>query len=245
MRKLHIALILALTAGLIALGAFLPGIAGAAADLIATASVRSAPMESVELEFSNGQDDPARMLRKLALEQHMNTLPVTAQETSMTEEAVFAAVESCMEAYVSEELFYWFKDTYRMAEPYLAISRDDTSNVSIFWAVHIVHEGDPYRNLFLHVDDETGKILYLDYVTYDPDSTFYPEDQSRVVDTLAQIYFDQLGLTEPAASDSVTVDELVDNDVHCLRYTFPDTDYGSIVIEFYSKPNGFYILFPK
>lgn len=245
MRKLHIALILALTAAVIAIGAFLPGIVGGVTDLISTAAVRSAPMQSVELQFSGGQDDPEHILKKLALERNMNTLPVTADQAFMTEEEVFAAVNDCMEQYSSADLFRWFKDTYSMAEPYIAISANGTDNVSVFWAVHIVHEGDPYRNLFLHIDDETGKILYLDYVTYDPDSTFYPEDQYRVVNTLAELYFDQLGLAELAGSEAVTVDEMIDNDVQCLRYTFAGTEYGDIVIEFYSKPNGFYILFPK
>lgn len=250
MRRIRIVLILLLTAALIITGAFLPRITTAVMDLTTAAKVSTAPMQSVQLDFrSTGQQDSGSILKKLALEQSMYTVPITAKDASMTEEEVFAAVETCMDMYVSSGIFSWFEETYRMAEPYLAIAADDTDNASVIWAVHFVHEDDPYRNLFLHLDDETGKILYLDYVTYDPDSTFYPEDQAYALETFTGIFFEQLGLTDLADSNSSSLntaaERMQDGDVWCLRFTFPDTQYGEVVLEFYVKPTGFYILFPN
>lgn len=247
MRKLKLPLFLLLVAALITAGAFLPQITGAVMDQMRNGAVSTAPIQSVELQFRGGSA-LENMMKKLAMESRMTTIPITGKEATMTEDEVYAAVEECMDMYVSNKIFSWFEETYRTAEPYLAINPNNTEKFGIFWAVNIVREDDPYHNLFLHLDDETGRITYLDYVTYDPNSSFYPEDQSYVVNTLASIYFEQLGLTdlaEPFTSQDVAVDATVSNDIQCLRYTFLDTEYGELAIEFYCKPKGFYILFPN
>ena len=246
MRKMRLPLILLLTGALIVIGAFLPGIVSAVIDRTVMGKSENASMQSVQLEFSGETWEPDDMMKKLAVEQIMYTIPISAKDASMTEEEVYAAVEDCMEKYVSNGIFSWFEDTYRMTETYLAVSPD---NMNIIWAVNIVRKDDPYQNLFLHLDDETGKILYLDYVSYDPDGAFYPEDQSYVLDAFAGIYFEQLGLTDLTDPDPYAqypaAEEIQENDVWCRRYTFPDTEYGEIILEFYVKSTGFYISFPN
>ncbi|MBQ7801039.1 MAG: hypothetical protein IJ375_01800 [Oscillospiraceae bacterium] len=242
MRKLKLALILALTGLLIITGAFLPRITGEITDLIHSRKVLSAPMQSVQLEFSGSEwQSGDHILKKLAIERSMYSLPITPEETSMTEEEVFAAVEEAMDMYAASGIFSWFETSYRMAEPYLTYAVEDSGNMNIIWAVNLVHEDEPYRNLFLHLDDETGKILYLDYVTYDPDSSFFPEDQASALDTFTSLYFEQLGL-DPGGQEAEIIQE---KDVWCRRCAFQDTGYGDIVLEFYVKPTGFYISFPN
>lgn len=249
MKKLKSALLILLTAALIVCGAVLPGAASAAMDHMDSQNPGSAQIQSVQLQF-DGSDPSEPLIRKLAIRSQMDTIPITASGAAMTEDEVFSAVESCMDMYVSNGIFSWFEDTYRTAEPYLAINPNDTDEYYVFWAVHIVREDDLYNNLFLHLDDESGKILYLDYVTYDPDRSFFPEDQAYALDALTGIYFEQLGLSEmadPSLSTDVTVYDNIDgaDDVWSRRYTFRDSESQGFTIEFYVKPKGFYILFPN
>ena len=251
MRKLRIGMILILTLALIIVGAYLPRIAAAVEDWMNNEKSNFAPMQSVQLEFrDNEQQNAAYMLRKLALENNMNTIPITPKEATMTEEEVYEAAMEGMEAYSDLGIFRWFKDTYRNAEPYLAIDPDDADNFIIFWAVNIVKEDKPYYNLFLHLDDETGKILYIDYVNYDTENyMFMPEDQRRSMEGFTDTYFHQLGLSEAMADTDimkVSVAELnLDSESTAVRYSFTETDYGRIDIEFHFYPNGFYIDFPN
>lgn len=246
MNKLKSLLIFLLTAILLITGAFLPNITAAMADQVRNGKVNTAPIQSVQLEF--GSEKPTdSMIRKLAIRSRMNTLPIAPGDASMTEEEVFAAAESCMEQYISAGIFSWFEETHRMAEPHLAINPYNTDEFYIFWAVNFVGENDPYSNLFLHLDDETGRILYIDYVTYDPDRAYLSKEQSQVIDAFSQLYFDQLDLMEaadPTSSKTVTVTKEMSKDVWCRRYSFTDTGYGAFTLEFYVKPKGFYLLFP-
>ena len=124
----------------------------------------------------------------------------------MTEDEVFEAVNALMDQYVAAGIFRWFPETARDAQPYLAVSADDAYNSGIIWAVNLTKEDDPYHNLFLHLDDETGKIIYVDYVNHDPDSYLcdpgdadYDNQLWDALGTLADIFFEQLELTEQAA----------------------------------------------
>ena len=250
MRKIRIPILLLLTAVLIAAGALLPRIVAAVQDTVHTNKAGYSDIQSVALEFGESKDQAAvRMMKKLTLEKNMHTLPIDTAEASMTEAEVYEAVEACMDVYVANGLFRWFKDTYRSVEAYLAIDPDNANNISVFWAVHIVKEDDPYHNLFLHLDDETGKIIYLDYVNYEPNETTYTPGEAftetlyREAEAFTSIYFDQLGLTDMASHAQVEVLER-DGDVLELRYTFSDEEYGELTIEFYVQTNGFYIHFP-
>lgn len=245
MNKWKNLLIFLLTAVLIITGAFLPRITGAIADQMRSSKVHTAPIQSVQLNLNSNTANS--MIQKLSIRSEMHTIPITAEDASMTEDEVFAAVEACMDMYVSNKIFSWFEETYRTAEPHLAINPNNTKDFFIFWAVNFVEEKDPYNNLFLHLDDETGQILYIDYVTYDPDKSYFPEDQSYVVDTFSGLYFEQLGLSDladPDFSENVTLDEMISNDVWSKRYTFSGLGTDTFSIEFYVKPKGFYILFP-
>ena len=259
MDKWKLPLILMLTVALIVTGMFLPVIAGLVMDGLSIGKAAAAPMQSVELSFSTDEEKrEGYMLKKLALEREMTSFPVTAGEASMSEEDVFTAVEAQMDRYVAAGVFQWFEPSYRSAEPYLFVSGDSSNNMSIIWAVHIVQEADPYQNLFLHLDDETGSILYMDYVNtntdeylYNPDVESAEKEMWSAMDAFTGVYFSQRGLTEQAETErSGTQSDYTylytePAEGASAVYVFTDTGYGDVTIQFVLKYNGFYIMFPN
>lgn len=252
MRKLLLPLFLLLIAGLLVTGAFLPQITAAVMDGAAGEAAATAPMQSVELKFGADNQQPGYMMRKLALEQWMTTVPITADETSMTEDEVYAAVETGMEPYLEAGIFEWFDFTYRMAEPYFGLDPYDKSNYMVFWGVTLVNESDPYQSLFLHIDDETGRILYIKYETYGDDrlNYYFPENHRLMMEGFVDAYYSPLELTQADLAEykdllGTSVEELdLTDDVTAVRYSFDDTQYGEIRVEFYITPSGFYVYFP-
>ena len=178
----------------------------------------------------------------------MYTVPVDASETSMTVDEVYAAVERCMADYVDAGIFEWFQYTTRSAEPLLGIDSQDIHNTGIFWGVTYVNEKAPYQALFVHIDDENGKIYYLSYEDYEKESIYSdrsPEYAARmnfVLDHFTEIFFDQLGLADVKKfydSKALVEEEEVDGGVYLRRYVMEDDEYGEISIEFYANPSGF------
>lgn len=252
MRRLRTFLILLLVVALIALFAVMPKLAAAVSDHFTNERPGSAPMQSVELALSSGKaDEPGYMMRKLALEQRMSTIPIEPAQASMTAEDALAAAQDGMTAYMEAHMFEWFEYTFCSAEPYLGIDPDDKTNNSIFWSITFATQSDPYHYLFLHIDDETGKILYLSYETNGPDkyNYYYPENQRLMMEGLVDAFFGPLNLTqrgeyENLLGESVIEKELTD-DVTCVVYTFDDAEYGTIHVAFHITPEGFHVYFPN
>lgn len=249
MRNVKIILSLLLTTALIGTMAFLPQIAAFFLDRSTIGKVGTAPMQTVQLEFHSEDipPEPGDLLRKLSLQSRMSTVPINPEQATLTQAQVFEYVDIWMGDYINAGIFQWFDETYRYAEPYIGIDPENTANYNIFWGITIVNEKDPYHSLFLHIDDETGKILYIQYQIYRSFSTETVLDYTQfIMDAFVNIYFDQL-LYESDTLPAPTVDEgVVDGDVLYCRFTFPDTGYGEIVIEFETAGSGsFWMNFTK
>lgn len=251
MRKLKTAAVVLLALLLIIALALLPqGVAGIS-DQLAHRNAETAAMQTVELALHSARtDEPGYMLRKLALEQRMSTIPIEPEQAAMTQEEVLSAALEGMQAYTEAGVFSWFDYTAFFAEPYLGVDPEDQNNNTVFWGVNFVQEGKPYRNLFLHIDDETGSILYLNYETYGPDAGQYsdPEDQRRMLEGFVDAFFRPLKLSadqmnryqnfigaemyEKATPDEETIAE----------YSYTDAQYGTICVTFYIFPNGLRVI---
>lgn len=249
MRKMKTPLVLLITVLVLTLLAVMPRIVAVISDLCANRQPSSAPMPSIVLQFSESKTlDPGAMLQRLALEQNMNTIPIVAEQALMTEAEAYAAVEKLMQEYCDSGIFDWFDYSHRSAQPYLAMDPDDTTNFGIVWAVNFVHEDDPYENLFVHLDDTTGRILYMDYYTVE--ERFPPEEQAYVFEPLVTIFLNQLGLMYAndyfgENVDTQVTEQQVGDDGYMVRYTFRDIEYGEIVLEFHVAPHGFYTTMPN
>lgn len=242
MRKVIYSLFLLLVAALIVAGAFLPQITAAITDSSTNGKADVAPMQSVELALGESSHEPLNMLRKLALEDHMNSVPIFADQAAMTEEEVYAAVEKNMQDYVASGIFEMFTPTYTSAETLLAIDPYGTDNYGIIWTVNLVSEDGPYRSLFLHIDDETGKILFIDYETHGEDRfNYYPEYQSYVMGVFTGNFFSQLALAEELQyMKNATVMSVATTEEYSeVCYSFIDLTYGEINLYFSVHPNGF------
>lgn len=252
MRRLRTFLILLLTVALIALFAVMPKLAAAVSDQFTNGRSGSAPMQSVELALdAHKTDEPGYMMRKLALEQRMVTIPIEPEQASMTEEEVLNAAQVGMSVYIEANMFDWFEYTFCSAEPYLGIDPEDKNNNSIFWGVTFTTQSAPYHYLFLHIDDETGRILYLSYETDGPDkfNYYYPENQRLMMEGFVDAFFSPLNLTrrneyENLLGESVIEQDLTD-DVTCVVYTFEDAQYGTIHVAFHISPEGLHVYFPS
>lgn len=249
MRKIISPLFLILVAALIIAGAFLPHMTAAVTDHMTNEKPHCAPMQSVQLDFGSDHQSPESILQKLAMRDNMYTVPISAAEATMTEEEVYAATEQYMQEYADAGIFRWFDITYRMTETHLCIDPDNPKYSNIIWTVNLVQES-PYYNLFLHLDDETGKILYIDYVNQDTKNyMFMPKDQPPALEALTEIYFRQLGLTDTLENNDsmgISVEELATTDEATgMHYHFEHSAYGDFNINFLFYPNGFYISFPN
>ena len=254
MRKAISVFCVLIAAALVFAGAVLPRISAAVVDRMHENKSGSAPIQTVDLNLQDRVEQNStrseNIIRKLAMERRMYTVPVDPSDASMTEQEVYAAVKSCMEDYEQAGIFEWFPYTYQMAEPILAISGEDISNMHIIWSVTFVYEDKPYQYLFVHVDDVTGKILYLRYDnygvynTYSVNSPEYDAQMDSVLSSFSRIFFGQLGLSEVKGSQDANnlYDQwVIDGGVYLRKYTVADSEYGEIPLLFYAEPSGFSI----
>lgn len=232
--------------------ALLPRGVARISDHLTNGKQGTASMQSVELAlYSNQSEESGYMIRKLALEREMTTIPIRPTQAKMTEEEVFTAALNGMKAYTEAKVFEWFDYQYSSAEPYLGIDPEDKSNNMIFWGVNFSVEDKLYHNLFLHIDDETGKILFLAYETDGPDkfNYYYPENQQVMMEEFVNSFFSPLNLTGDQLSQyenllrSDAIVQPTTDDVTCVVYTFVDEEYGTIRVEFRILPTGLRMYF--
>ena len=250
MRNIKAAIAVFLSLVLIAGMALLPkGIAGIS-DYLNDAKPGTASMDTVELTvYSHQTDEPGYMLRKLALYQNMTTLPISQDQAKMSEEEVLTAALDGMNPYVDAKIFEWFEYAFFSAEPYLGVDPENQSNNSVFWGVQFTREEKPYRNLFLHIDDETGRILYLSYETYGPDADKYsgPENQRLMMEPFVDAFFRPLKLTASEMSEyknfiGIEVNEQeTPDEVTIVSYTYDDAVYGAVHVTFHISPEGLHV----
>lgn len=237
-----------LTAVLIVAGAFLPEIAAAVMDASIHDKTGTAPMQPLELEVredapTNEEREYADLTAKLILASRMYTIPIRDNGTSMSEGDVFAAAEKAMTDYIDAGIFEWFDVTYSSADPMLGLDAENPENYMTFWTVYFANESDPYQTLLLHIDDETGRVLYIKYEKYGSFSMEGVWERNRkLLESVTSVFFRQAGLSEAKDyADSTGIGlEILEHDggVTCMRYSFGDVLYGELNIEFYATGTG-------
>lgn len=250
MGKINTASAIVLALLLLAGMALLPTGIGWISDWLTNERPGTAPVQSVKLALGDDRtDEPGYMMRKMALECRMTTIPVEPAQASMSEEAVYTAAREAMEAYIDAEMFEWFDYSFFHAEPYLGIDPMDKNNNTVFWGVSFVNEADPYHFLFLHIDDETGKILYLNYTTDKTGGRRYTDRDTRegMMERFSEAFFAPLKLTAEDLSEyqgllsTSAVEQKHTDEVTGVLYTFEDARYGMIRVSFNINPTGFFV----
>lgn len=261
MSKLKTGAIVLLAMALIAGFAFLPRVVSLIFDNTEDQKAGSAPVQSIDLNIDaipNSEADavaaPGYMLRRLALEQNMTSVPILPDAAAMTQDEVLATAREAMDVYVKNAVFEWFEPTYSMADPYLGIDTDNMGNSAIFWAVNFTRDNkEGYHSLFIHIDDQTGKILYIKYETYGKNDYpfYYPENQRSSMEGFISAFLYPLGLEgldtreDKGLLDIGISEEKLSDGYTCTQYTFIEAEYGKILLEFHINPSGFYVHYPK
>lgn len=248
MKKLKIFLLLLLTAALLLGCAVLPKAAAWLQDK-AAGTVHYADLQPVYLELGSEapETEPAfNILEKLSIIQQSYMFPLTSGSMRMTEEEVMAAAMEQLQPYFDSGFISESDFPYYMPAATIAMSADQLGTYVKFWTVNLVNENDPYRSVFLHLDDETGKILLIQYET--TTENFYKENQQWVLEEVAAFFFQGLGLDteletlEGAQANVETID--LTGKATALRCSIDTAQYGQILIEIYVNEQGFFTCFP-
>ncbi|MBQ8238301.1 MAG: hypothetical protein IJZ39_09170 [Oscillospiraceae bacterium] len=247
MRRLKNALILLLTLALLGFGASLPQIAASVMDLETASQSGSQDMASIALEM--GEEKPSLSTAgKIELLRRGQMISITEREAAMTTADVNAAVETAMAEYIEAGIFDWFDYTAWIALPKLCIDPGAPDHYGIFWTVTVVNDNDPYQNLVVDVDDETGKIFsirYDRYCEFSLDGVW--TRNAATMDAFVHIYLRQLGILDEQENVEPNIDygEL-DEEVLYGGLFFENAEYGRTAIEFYVTGSGsFWVSFPE
>lgn len=221
-----------LTVLLLLLGGGMPWIVSAVQDNALLHHSGYRDIDAIQLDFAERS-----MADKLSLLSHSHPVDITHTQATMTQEAVFAAVEREMAQYEDAGIFRWFETTRRSAQPKLGIDVNDVNRFLVYWTVTYINKKDPSRSLMVDLDDETGKILSIRYEVYDTYSMDGVWERNRAtMDAFTEIYFSQLDVTPP---DYEYFER--DGGVSSALYRFEEFE-----IAFFAEgAGGFYLYFPE
>ena len=241
MRKVKIVFALILTAAVLFTMAVLPRVAESVDN---GEQSGTAPIQPVSLNIR--EDDT--MLRKLALQARMTTIPVTPESAAMTMEEVLATARSGLQTYFDTGIVEYFEATDESAEPYLGVDPNDKSNYAIFWSVVL---SDGSQTVLLHLDDETGKILTMIYNNDEVSRVFADGTGQQMMDKLAHAFLTPLSL-HPSQLEgmdglvgNVATEETKEGDGLNRIYVYQYTPYGTLRVGLVVNSTGAYVYYPE
>lgn len=209
--------------------ALLPQGIAAAEDAVRFNQEQSASLLSFALNLTQEEESPeALAMRLLAMEQNMASLPIPQEAASKTEQEVEALARQYAEQFIDAYSVQWYDPDEFYLAVQLTVEPDDYSNTRIFWTVSYVQSSGAYRSLFMHIDDKTGRLLYINWdILSDLDEQ---RDVAELLKTYANLYFRGLGLEryQELGTESMGISEY-DN---WIRYDFTDESYGQIRVVF-------------
>lgn len=250
MTKLKNALILLLVVLLLAAGALLPTAVTWVQDTLTAGQVQYANVDSLQLTLEERRQS-LDMVGKLNLILNGDIVEVTDKVTQMSEGDVIEAVYAGLQPYAGLGFIPLELDNDMLEfHPIMAYGDTDPDMYNFYWYVYLSFDGYADDTLTVILDDETGKILAMEFVNPYLDVA----DMSyEYVHIISDTYFKDLGIT-PA--DAVQIDtegivkESVDavqnlGDSHAvMQFQIVDMLYGEFHIEICVHTNGFYISFP-
>lgn len=224
-------LALCLTAVLLTGLALLPRATFRIADAWSEGVLQAAELQPPELELVPAEESSwDRAMRQLALERDMRTVPVSMDLAARTPEDIQGIVRRYITQYIEafSAVSYYEGDFFLDLQ--LAIDPADYKNSMLIWTASYVETGKPYRSTFMHIDDQTGQLLYLN--TDMLSREFYTEnDYLDTLEEFAKQYFVGLGIPEYG---NVSQKEAgLSEYSRWVRYTFDDEIHGTVAVEFF------------
>ncbi len=219
------------TISLLAVGGLLPGCIAAWQDRASIGTVSYAQIGAIRLELRQ----ELSVFEKLSLLVDQNTVETSEKDAATSQATLLNIVEQNLQPYQDAGLlFFDIQHAEWIATPYLAYAGSPLQSFSIFWVVNIHSADSPWQDLTVTVDDETGKIMTLEYTCEDS----YPETGSNSetplcdAELLWSVYSDGLGLDASALEASYTAP-----DEETLFCDLSSADYGTLRIILTAQPN--------
>lgn len=250
MKRMKTSLLILLTFTILIACASLPVIAASIQDGATVNHSGYSGMKSMKLDIDN-EKETIPMVGKLALLSNMETIDIDPAQASMTEEEVLQTAESLMRDYTYAGIFQWFDIAHCSAAPMLGIDLNDANNFLVYWTVSYSSWDDQDQSLLLSIDDETGKILCINYDVYGSYSMDGVWERNKMImHDFVNIFFSQLGLTaaKEYAESTGTGYAYFERDggVSNALYRIDDAVYGEINMGFYVEGSGgFYLYLPN
>ena len=230
MRKLKIPILIFGTLGLLILFALLPKLVFSVLDIQEQVDPSFTDMVPVQLDISTGNSS-ITMLDKLALLSSSKAIDITQDQMFMQEEEVYEAVQAFLTQLESAGICHGFEPSEFSMQPKLVYDLSDSSRNFTLWTISFSRHEEPSQSLMLDVDDETGKILSVRYSIYREYSMEGVWERNKaVIDIFAELYFDQLAMSEIVASVKA-------NPSFDLGYAYNEVD-GGVSEAYYTLSNS-------
>ena len=200
---------LLLAAAIIIAGAVLPMLVAKVQDSLSSKQAGYAPMNAVSLEF---EESGLTMQEKLALGSDADTsVEIPGELASRTAEEVLKLAAELIAPYQEAGLLHGealAKSQPKTCTPVLLYMKSESQRSNIFWIVTAAPM-DRLWDLYLVIDDETGRLCTIEYTANTSDLAYLPITGSRKdqLMKLCEIYLSGLG-DEFSEFDQTT---LVDN----------------------------------
>lgn len=248
MRILKIVLSVTLTAAVLLVCGGLPTLAALIQDS-AIGQTQQSSLAPIHLELGSEEKpetEPSMdILEKLAILQSSYIFPMKSESMIMSEEQVHKEAMAALVPYMAMGVIQDVEYSVH-SEAVIAMSSDNLGSYVTLWSVILFHEEDPYENILLHLDDQTGKVLLLQYEGYT--RIFDKEVQGALLEEITSIFLDDLELSEALEEleDPQTHIELVDisDKSTAVSCTIDTAEYGSMLIEIYMTENTFNTAYP-
>lgn len=197
-------------------------------------------ISSVQLNFSPETRIP--LLGKLALLKACATVEITEDEATLSAAEALEAVNQALAAYYALGVFPEEEITVSSIFPILAYNPENPLEHAVLWAVEQTCTDFPYSQIGIVLDDETGKILVLNFEsqTFFDNTYFDNVTPEECCIQIATQYFSELEITLPTPEYQESPDWETSG---YLTYRFGDMLYGEVSIIFNLFPQGFYIYF--
>lgn len=216
----------------------LPTIVAKVEDHLADETVYYNEMKSVQLlrELND--------VEKLYLLKNDTSVSISEEDTNLKSANMFEVVEAALVTYIERGFIQGNLADFSMeCEPRLYYSNTISNLSGIFWEIQMELSDEFGQNIYLHLDDQTGKLLLISYECLEP---IY---QNLYLDifTKKEKYINHLFADYQAGMDFFAYDRTYGEnhedyyDAKQIIYTIGDVVYGEILIKFVLTDSGFSI----
>lgn len=248
MSKFKSPLILLLSAALILFGAMLPKTVAAIQDDADITQVNYAPISEVHLEF----DEDTVTIRQLLLTNvgAKTHVPVPDKFCTRTTSNVLSITQETIDAYMEAGLIPFAIDADECVTDCKAFLSYDAylEESAVIWTVVLCAQEWSDWNLGMTIDDQSGRILAIDFLRFDAD--LYPAPVDDLQEAFCKLYLEGLGSefsefdAEYRHKHTQAKTDMSEIQTHIQWW---DPNYGDVTLTVFLHTGGFhtYVTIPK